>query len=293
MNSTPRCLCALLCYNDGDILEDVILHMLKNRHDIVVWNHGSDDNTAAILDKYSSKFVENKYVPRTFDFYNLYQEMSRNLIKNYIKLYDWISFPDDDEILEGSDRTKSYFEHLCTVFNSRYNYIQFNNFNYWFTEKDDKTIASPTQRIRYYSIFPDCAPRIRSWRASATNIRTLGNHNPLAGEKYPVNFNLRHYPMRSYDQMIRRIKKDRANLQRDGANYHYNNMKTNIAKMLLKPEQLLYDDGISELNPYPKYNWRELYGYGARSSRLRSLSSAFSARVRAAAKREKTPNLGR
>ena len=257
----PRCLCVLLCYNDGDILEDIILHMLKNHHDIIVWDHGSDDETPQVLDKYNSKFVERKLVPRSVDFYDLYQKMSQNLISNYIKQYDWISWPDDDEILEGPDMTKTYYEHLCAVYFSRFNYIQFNNFNYWFTEKDDNTIASPVQRIRYYSIFPDCAPRIRSWRASATNIRNF-NHNPLKGKKYPVNFNLKHYPMRSYEQMIRRITKDRANLQRGGMNYHYNNMKKDMAKLMLKPEQLYYDDCNSELKPYPKYNWREIYGYG-------------------------------
>ena len=103
----PRCLCVLLCYNDGDILEDVILHMLKNHHDIIVWDHGSDDETPQVLDKYDSKFIERKYVPRSFDFYDLYPKMSQNLISNYIRQYDWISWPDDDEILEGPDMTEN------------------------------------------------------------------------------------------------------------------------------------------------------------------------------------------
>ena len=278
----PKCLCVLLCYNDGDIIEDVILHMLKNHHDIIVWDHGSDDETSQVLDKYESKFVERKYVPRSLDFYDLYPKMSQNLIKNFIKSYNWISWPDDDEILEGPDRTKTYYEHLCVVYQSQYNYIQFNNFNYWFTEKDDNTITSPTQRIRHYSIFPDCAPRIRSWRASVTNIREF-NHNPLKGEKYPINFNLRHYPMRSYDQMMKRLNKDRANLQRDGLNYHYNNMRKDLSKLMLKSEQLLNDDGVSDLNPCAIYNWREIYGYGEKNQnklssslkRMRSLIAGY------------------
>jgi hypothetical protein len=93
-----------------------------------------------------------------------------------------------------------------------------------------------------------------------TNIREF-NHNPLKGEKYPVNFNLRHYPMRSYSQMMRRINKDRANLQRGVMNYHYNNMKKDISKLMLKSEQLLNDDGTSDLNPCAVFNWREIYGY--------------------------------
>ncbi len=255
----PKCLGVLLCYNDGDILEDVICHLLKNKHDLIVWDHGSDDETAQVLDKYESKFVERKFIPRSFDFYDLYPKMSENLKNNYVKKYDWISWPDDDEILEGPDRTKSYYEHICTVYQSQYNYIQFNNVNYWFTENDDSTIVSPVERVRHYAVFPDCAPRIRSWRASVTNIRKF-NHNPLNGKKYPANFNLRHYPMRSYAQMMRRINKDRANLQRGTENFHYNNMKKQ-AEIRLSPQQLYVDDGQSELILDAKYNWREIYGY--------------------------------
>jgi len=255
----PKFLCVLLCYNDGDILEDVIDHMLENRHDIIVWDHGSDDETAEVLDKYEPAFIERKFIPRSFDFYQLYPKMSQNLIENYIDRYDWISWPDDDEILEGPDRTKTYYEHLLEVYYSPYNYIRFNNFNYWFTDKDDVGIRSPMERIKHYSLRPECGPRIRSWRASVTNIRRF-NLNSLRGKQYPVNFNLRHYPMRSYDRMMRRLNKDRAGLQRKGNNYHYDNMKKNFLKMCLRPEQLHYDDG-GELKPDVKFDWKEIYEY--------------------------------
>ena len=256
----PKCLCVLLCYNDADILGDVIDHMLTNHHDIIAWDHGSDDNTPEILDKFRKQLRERKFVPRSFDFYNLYQQMSKNLIDNYIDHYDWISWPDEDEILEGPDRGKTYYEYVCDVYNSKYNYIRFNNNNFWFTEEDDMKILSPIKRIKRYSIFPDCAPRIRAWRASVTNIREF-NHNVLDGEQYPVVFNLRHYPMRSVNQLQKRISKDRVDLQRGDQNYHFNNLKKNYDKLFLRPDQLNYDDGISILNPVEKYNWREIYGY--------------------------------
>lgn len=259
-NQRPRCLGVLLCYNDADILGDVLDHLIANRHDIVAWDHGSDDGTAAVLDKYESKLIERKFVPRSFDFYNLYQQMSHNIIDNYLDQYDWISWPDDDEVLEGPARDKTYYEYICEVYRSHYDYIQFNNFNFWFTGEDDGDIASPAKRIRRYCLFPDCAPRIRSWRAAKTNIREF-NHNPVEGEKYPIEFNLRHYPMRTHVQMIRRLKKDRTNLQRGGMNYHYDNMKDNAERMMIKPELLHYDDGMSELDSRVIFNWRDLYGY--------------------------------
>lgn len=256
-SNKPRCLGVLLCYNDADILEDTIAHMLKNKHDLIVWDHGSDDGTKEVLDKYDSLFVERKFIPRSFDFYKLYGAMSENLINNYIKDYDWISWPDQDEILEGPTRKKSYFRYIKDVYKSKYNWIRFNNINYWFTDKDSKTESSPVERIKYYSIFPECAPRIRSWRASVTNIREF-NHNILEGEQYPENFNLRHYPIRSKEHLERRINKDRVGLKRGEMNVHYENMKKKYKKLSINSEELLYDDG-GELLLEPKYNWVKIY----------------------------------
>jgi glycosyltransferase involved in cell wall biosynthesis len=253
----PRALGVLLCYNDADILEDSIRHLLDNNHELIVWDHGSTDNTRLVLDKYEEFFVERKFIPREFDFYKLYQRMSQHLIDNYIKDFDWVSWPDQDEILEGPSRGKSYYDYITDVFRSKYNWIEFNNFNYWFTKDDDALIKSPVKRIRHYSIFPNCAPRIRSWRASVTNIREF-NHNPLPGEKYPTRFNLCHYPMRSYDQMMKRIEKDRAGLRRGKKNVHYSNMKKVRDKLEIQASQLYYDDG-GELDDSVKFDWDQIY----------------------------------
>jgi hypothetical protein len=205
--------------------------------------------------------LESRSIPREFDFYELYPAMSRHLIENYASTYDWISWPDQDEILEGPSRSKTYRGWLEEIHGSPYSWIQFNNYNYWFTSSDDLTIQSPAARIRHYSIFPDCAPRIRAWRGSATNIRVF-NHNPPLGEPVPTRFNLRHYSMRSRQQMSARLFKDRSGLLRGGSNYHYENMKLNVERLTIGPDQLHYDDGRSDLDPVPVFDWRSIYGFG-------------------------------
>jgi hypothetical protein len=257
----PRCLGVLLCYNDDDMLAETIEHLLSNNHHVIAWDHGSNDNTPAVLDRYQNNLLERRRVSRDFDFYKLYPAMSEHLIKTYVSSYDWISWPDTDEILEGPDRRQSYFGAIKTVLESPYDWVQFRNFNFWFTNDDDMRELSPVKRIRRYSLFPDCAPRIRAWRSAATNERVF-NHNPPLGQQYPMLFNLKHYPMRTEAQMERRVQKDRANLERDGANYHYANMQRQLGRLRLAPSQLHRDDGHSELDQVPIYNWRELYGYG-------------------------------
>ncbi len=256
-----RLLGVLLCYNDSDLLEDSIRYLLRQNHQLVVWDHGSTDGTAEIIRQFQGELLETRYIPRDFDFYELYPAMSRHLLENYVPKYDWISWPDQDEFLEGPSRSKPYFEWIEEVHASPYGWMQFNNFNYWFTSTDDPEIKSPVARIRHYSLFPDCAPRIRSWRASATNIRFF-NHNPPLGDPWPVRFNLRHYSMRSREQMLGRLLRDRADLRRGDANYHYDNMKHNMDRLEIAPQELHYDDGRSELNPEPIFNWRSIYGFG-------------------------------
>jgi hypothetical protein len=261
----PRALGVLLCYNDADFLPDAIEWLAANHHDIIAWDHGSDDGTAHVLDAYQKVLVERRFIPRDFDFYRLYPAMSAHLIENYVSRYDWISWPDQDELLEGPWRDRTYYEYVTEVFNSPFDWVQFHNYNYWFTTEDNLNIATPARRVRRYGLFPDCAPRIRCWRARATNIRVF-NHNPPQGRRFPLLFNLRHYPMRSEEQMLRRVTKDRADLQRGEANYHYNNMQAAVERLYIAPQELHFDDGRTNLDPDPIFNWRErVYGSQAMS----------------------------
>ena len=256
----PRMLGILLCYNDGDLVEDSITYLLEQNHDLVVWDHGSTDETPEVIRRFSTHLLETNFVPRSFDFYELYPAMSRHIVGMYLSRYDWVSWPDQDEFLEGPSRSESYSNWVEEVCVSPFDWVQFNNVNYWFTSADDPKIQSPPRRIRRYSLFPDCAPRIRAWRTSVTNIRVF-NHNAPLGIQYPALFNLRHYPMRSKTQMLNRIWRDRAGMRRGSNNYHYENLKLNVDRLEIAPQQLHYDDGISNLNLEPIFNWRTLYGF--------------------------------
>ena len=249
----------LLCYNDGDFLAESIEHLLSQNHHVIAWDHGSSDETSAILDRYQSHLLERRYIPRDIDFYTLYPLMSRHIMKNHAKTYDVVSWPDQDEILEGPFRDKSYYEYLVEFYHSPFTWLRFNNMNFWHSKNDGNEVKT-TDRVKHYSIFADCAPRIRAWKAKATNIRQF-NHNPLAeGVECPVLFNLRHYPFRTAEQMKRRIEIDRANIQRGTANYHYNAMKEKYTYITSfdASKELHFDDG-KELSRKEIFNWRKIY----------------------------------
>jgi hypothetical protein len=262
-----RCLGVLLCYNDGDLLEESITYLREQNHELIVWDHGSTDETPRVLERFRTECREIRRVSREFDFYELYPAMSRHLISNYVRDYDWISWPDQDEFLEGPARDRSYYDYACEAHDSGVDWIQFHNFNFWFTDEDDPTIASTTRRVRRYSLWPDCPPRIRSWRAQHTNIRRF-NHNPLDGTPSPRRFNLRHYPMRSPSQMRARVLRDRAGLRRGDLNVHYEHMKHRLDSLQIPPAALHYDDGVTDLNPQPIFDWNRIYRDSAGGSAI-------------------------
>jgi len=253
-------LAVLLCYNDGDLVKDAVGHLLDQEHALVVWDHGSTDETRAVLASLAGELAELRTVPRSVDFYQLYQMMSAHLLEQYVPHYDWVSWPDQDEFLEGPDRSKPYRDWVEEVLASPYDWVEFNNFNFWWTVDDDPDVESAVERVRHYSLFAGCAPRIRAWRAASTNTREF-NHNPPLGERYPRMFNLRHYPMRSKAQMLRRLDVDRAGLRRGGSNYHYDNMSSWPERLVIPPERLHFDDGNSELDPEVIFDWRTVYGW--------------------------------
>src|SRR5512133_486249 len=221
--SDVRCLGVLLCYNDGDLLEESISYLLEQNHDLIAWDHGSTDETPETLERFRPQLRELRRVPREFDFYELYPAMSRHLIENYVEDYDWISWPEQDGFLEGPTRDRSYYEYVREAHDSGIDWIEFRNFNFWWTDEDDSAISETTKRVRHYSLFADCPPRIRSWRARVTNVRHF-NQNSLDGTRSPRLFNLRHYPMRTPEQMKARLLRDRAALRRGNMNFHYETM---------------------------------------------------------------------
>ena len=132
----PRLLGVLLCYNDGDLVEEAVAYLREQGHDLVVWDHGSTDATGDVLRRLRGEIMELQTIPRTVDFYGLYQAMSEHVIQDYVRYYDWVSWPDQDEFLEGPDRARPYREWLEEVIASPYDWVQFNNFNFWWTSAE-------------------------------------------------------------------------------------------------------------------------------------------------------------
>ena len=263
--SQPRKLGVVLTYNDDDIVGDVIDHLLANNHDLVVWDNGSQDGTWDVLRARADELMELRRVSKDeLGLYDIYGAMSQHIIDCYVTSYDWVSWPDSDEILLGDDLSVTYGEFTDRLAASSYDWVQFRNWNFWWTEIDDSTIASPIDRVRHYALFPDCAPRIRAWRADRTNERVF-NHNPVVGTRFPTLANLCHYPMRGPEQANKKLL-TRAGIQRGESNWHYNKMQREPSVLRI-PAAKLCELPADPRTPGPwtlretAFQWRNIYDH--------------------------------
>ena len=283
-----KCLSVLLFHNDEDLVEDQINYYKNlNKQDLIVFNHNSTDSTAEIINKYKNDILCIYTLSDKISFkYNKVHEiiykillgrndkgfapeeiqMSNQKYKNfkYSDHYDWISFPESDEFLEGPNRQFTYYEHLGNLHKQKHiNKIKFDNIIYWFTEKDDLSIFSPVKRIKYYSYKKKCGIRVYAWRGSKTIIRRFGHFNKnLDNPNEFVRWKTRHYEMRSKEQFKKKIN-DRVNITRGIGNHHYrilyDNFYNNKNYGIISSNELHYDNGIDEIKMEKKYDWSKIY----------------------------------
>ncbi len=244
-----RFLGLLLCYNDDDVLEPVIEHLVRNRHDLVVWNHGSEDRTHEICLRHVGRgIVDYQVLDRAeVPFEQLYTVAGEYVRATYGARYDWLSWPDQDEILEGPDLTRPYHAQVEELLAAdAADWIEFDNFVFWFTDADDPAVADPVARIRHYSLYRSASPRIRAWRMASCNERKMGNANPPLGRKAAVNWPLRHYPMRSAEQARRRALHDRnqPGFERGDKNWHYRRFRDDADALRVPAGRLHRFDGV-------------------------------------------------
>ncbi len=261
-------LAVILFHNDEEIVEEQINHMLSNKHDIIIFNHNSTDNTGDLIKKKANEHSEIKKIydiSKDIPFINngVFKYISQILIDDYSHKYDWITFVESDEFLEGPKRDKNYYEYLLDVSKTSSTYIQFDNMLFWFTVKDDPSIKSVRKRIKHYSYYRNCGPRIYAWKAKYTNIRRYNHNKPINAKKYPIHFNTCHYPFTSIHQMERKLI-GRSKLSNRMENSHYKKLHNTISnehkrrKLIIEPKQLHYDDG-SDLIKDDKINWYYIY----------------------------------
>lgn len=254
-----KALALVLFHDDEDIVIPQLNYMIQNNHDIIVFSHNSVDKTDELIKNFNNKRIIDKHFISAevkFKGNHVFKYIDK-YVEPYLKNYDWITFIESDEFLEGPDRKKSYYEYLCDVAKTDATYVMFESFVFWYTEKDDNNIKNPIERMKYYCYDSKCAKKIYAWKASVPRKNVYNHSPPKIKIQSELIFKTRHYEGRSKEHIRKKLMDRVKQFPSGGINHHYKIMYDNISKLDLKAEQLHYDNGTDELIYDNKINWRK------------------------------------
>lgn len=261
MNNQLRCLAVILFHDEDDMVESQISHWEKNNHEIVVFVHRPSDAVRDLIEKNKHRIIVLHNVKTNFTIAHkkFFLHISDTIRRLYSKKYDWISFVEADEIFEGPNRKKSFYEHLLDVHKTRATHIMYDEFIFWFTNKDDPNVFEAVDRCHYYAHRYE-GPRIYTWRKGSTD----RFHNLIINRKkpggYPVHFRSRHYEMRSPEHCRRKLTTRYNMVKNVRGNTHTKVMMKKGPENLVVPlNKMHYDDGQHELIKDTRYDWADIW----------------------------------
>lgn len=198
-------------YNEEDIIQEVIEHLISQGLDLVVLDNGSTDGTYEICKKFAEKgLLElSKFKTKTYD--NNWDLILRALYDLALtKKPDWVIRSDSDEILESGIRGVPLKDAISKVDAEGYNLIQFDIFNFFSSDNDNVNAKSVIEKFPYYKWRSDFA--YRAWKfMPGINVEYSGGHYPVFPDEYcykiyPKKFVLRHYGFRGEEQVKKKLK---------------------------------------------------------------------------------------
>ncbi len=65
-----RLLAVLLCYNDGDLLEDLIRGLLEQNHHVIAWDHGCTGETDEVFRRVGHELLKTRFHRENLIFMN-------------------------------------------------------------------------------------------------------------------------------------------------------------------------------------------------------------------------------
>jgi len=196
----------MLVFNEADIIEQTLNYGIREGIQFVIIDNGSTDGSFEICQKYLGRGVLKIERIFTKNF-----ALDRLLKKVYeLALFydpDWLVLWDADVFLETPFKELKLSEAIKKVDREGYECIQFNNFEFWPT-KEDPQLTNVRQRIKYYTWNDNF--RFIAWKAEK-GVRNINAHtlNLKQPKIYPVKFIMRHYKIRSFEQGLRKVFKER------------------------------------------------------------------------------------
>jgi len=234
-------------YNESDIIESVVVHLLSQGIQLVILDNGSTDGSFESCSRFLGRGVSSleQLATDRLDFDLLIAKLYEMALK---QRPDWVLLSAADEFLESPYAHLSLQGAIELEDRGGYNMVQFNNFEFWPTEKDENSHESDVRkRLKYYTFNDNL--QFRAWKAcpGITVTGTVG-HYPIFPDKVKVRiprtkYVLRHYRIRSYQHGLRKVFSERlprysSEERRKGRHVHYDNFRQEKQFFIINSENL-------------------------------------------------------
>jgi glycosyltransferase involved in cell wall biosynthesis len=247
-------------YNESDIVEQSVSHMISQGIPLVVLDGGSTDGSYEIVSEFLGRGV--LAIERLSTRYFELETQLRRLCEMATGHNpDWGVLCDADEFLEPPRRDLTLAQAIEVEDANGYNLIQFNSFVFMPTELDENSTENDVrERLRYYSWVDDF--HFRAWKFyPGTTIHEHGGHFPVFPIEQEINispnkFVQRHYKIRSYEQGSKKVFEERLGRYsptelKKGWHIHYSNFKRDRTSFVIDSKKLTRyaEDGRWSLEP--------------------------------------------
>lgn len=214
--------CALMAiYNEEDILRESLELLIADGIDVYIIDNGSTDSSLKIANDFYGKGVIGIEVVKHTEFgkevYNWTKILERKQKISFEMDYQWFLHVDADEVRCSPWSGMTLSQGIEFVDCLGFNLINFKLFNFKMTAKQvdmDNSRGVVDNMHHYANTEKYNAMQVKAWKKNIDiDLVSHGGHmvvvkNP---EIFPVRFILKHYPLRSRSQAIKKINAERKN----------------------------------------------------------------------------------
>lgn len=214
---------ALMCVrNEADLLAESLEYLIQSGIEVYVMDNGSTDGSLEIARSYVGKGVRHvERFPEDSQCSSMAHEqfVLGDILRRKNELArsedaDWFLNVDADEFRDGPWDGWNLAESLRRVDREGYSAVNFEVFDFQWTDADLSEEKRVTQRMKHYWQRPWWnSAQIKAWKKSLDlegMVESGGHYVDFPGRKiYPRRFLMRHYPLRSAEMAHRKLMQDR------------------------------------------------------------------------------------
>jgi glycosyltransferase involved in cell wall biosynthesis len=219
-----RALAIMPAYNEADVIEPAIGALIAEGVDVYLLDHRSTDATVAVSERWLGRgLVRIERFPDEsggFDARNEDQMVWRDILRRVEQVggevaADWYLFVNADEFRESPWPGTTLADGLREVDELGYSAVNFDLVNFRPTPQDAfPDGADVREHLRFYEppgVYD--VVQVKAWKGqdATVDLASRGGHDVLfPGRRiFPIPFILRHYPIRSAEHGIRKVRAER------------------------------------------------------------------------------------